>query len=389
MNDAGHRSRKGKLFTDSDVYRALVDSTAKGLYRGNFCRRTPEGKWELKPESEWVFTAVEPLVSEDLWERCNKMVADRKVRPRRVTKKPVHLFAGVTWCICGSKMYVRTDTPKYVCEACRNKIPMEDLEGVFHEQLKSFFLSPEEVVKYLNEADQGLTHKQEVLDVLVKERQRVAGEMEKVYQLYLAGQISAQGFGSRNQPLENRVKQLDEEIPRLQAEVDFMKISYLSKDEVLTNARDLYTRWPQLAHEDKLQITTALIQKITVGKGEIDITLCYLPSPASPPHQMMTNGQQIPRALIRGAALGLDFEELEVVGGGVEEGDGFGVGAVESAGVDDAGGVAGVAVDALIAGEVGVAVDDVVVNAGAGEFFEAGCVVAVEEGDAGGVWRGG
>lgn len=300
LNEAGHRSRKGKLFTDSDIVRALVDSTAKGVYRANYSRRTADGKWELKPETEWVFTPVEPVVSEDLWERCNKLIADRKVGPRPVAKKPIHLFAGVTWCMCGQKMYVRTNTPKYICEDCRNKIPMEDLEGVFHEQLKSIFLSPEEVAKYLNEADQGLSHKQEVLNVLTVERQRVQTEMEKVYQLYLAGQISAVGFGSRNRPLEARVNQLDEEIPRLQAEIDFLKISYLSKDEVLTNARDLYARWPQLAYEDKLLITGALVQKITVGKGEIDITLCYVPSPASPPHQMMTNGQQIPRLPRRG-----------------------------------------------------------------------------------------
>jgi site-specific DNA recombinase len=289
LNDAGHRTRNGKKFTDTDIKRFIQDTTAKGIHRCNYTTRV-NGKAAVKAEKDWVLNAVEPLVSEELWNRCNSLIADRKTGPRPIGKKPVHLFAGTAFCVCGNKMYVPSNTPKYVCQKCRNKIPIVDLEGVFHEQLKNFFLSPEEVAKYLNEADKTLQHKQEVLDILIQEKQRVAQAMDRVYQLYIDGQISAEGFGTRYKPLEERLNQLDEEIPRLQAEVDLLKISYLSKDQMLTNARDLYARWPTLDHEEKRKVAESLTQRITVGKGEIDIDLCYLPSSES-----MAKGQQTDR----------------------------------------------------------------------------------------------
>jgi hypothetical protein len=44
---------------------------------------------------------------------------------------------------------------------------------------------------------------------------------------------------------------LDEEIPRLQGEIDFLKIQHLSKEQLVSEAEDLYTRWDDLSPEDK------------------------------------------------------------------------------------------------------------------------------------------
>jgi site-specific DNA recombinase len=278
INDAGHRTRRGGLFTDTDIKRFIKDPVVKGTRRVNFSRMNDDGRKVVKPESDWIYTDVEPLISEDLWERCRQIVADRKQLPRPVAKKAVHLFAGVAYCICGNKMYVPSNTPKYVCQKCRNKIPIVDLEGVFHEQLKSFFLSPEEVTKYLSEADKTMSDKQQVLDSICQERQRVGLAMDRIYELYMDGQITADGFGTRYKPLEERAKQLDDEIPRLQGEIDVFKINYLSQDQVVCNARDLYAQWPELDYEEKRKIAESLTHKIVIGKGEIDIDLCYLPS---------------------------------------------------------------------------------------------------------------
>ena len=63
---------------------------------------------------------------------------DARKADRPLGRKPVHLFAGLLHCGCGQKMYVFSRSPKYVCPKCRNKIPMENIEGIFHDELQNF-----------------------------------------------------------------------------------------------------------------------------------------------------------------------------------------------------------------------------------------------------------
>jgi hypothetical protein len=67
-------------------------------------------------------------------------------------------------------------------------------------------------------------------------------------------------------------------LAKLQAEVDFLKVNHLSTDEVLAEVRKLYERWPDLPADAKRKIAETIVEKITIGDGEIDITLSCLPS---------------------------------------------------------------------------------------------------------------
>jgi site-specific DNA recombinase len=281
LNDRGYRTRNGSRFSDTTIERLLRDPAAKGLRRANYTRSLGEGKhWELKPEDEWVFTPVEPILSEDLWKQCNLILDEQAEKHRRPARKTVHLFAGLAYCECGNKMYVPSNTPKYVCYQCRNKIPVADLEGVFHEQLKNFFFSPEEIAQYLHHADTAIKEKEELLETLKAEHKRLGQEVDKLYDLYLADEITKEGFGKKYRPLEECSKQLEAEIPALQGELDFQKIQYLSSGEIITEARDLYSRWPKLSSEEKRRVVESITERIVLGKDEVDINLCYLPSSA-------------------------------------------------------------------------------------------------------------
>ncbi len=279
LTEAGHRTRKGAKFTDTTIERLIRDPTAKGERRANYTKSLGEGKqWVLKPKNEWVITKVEPVVSEELWDQCNMILDERRKNRKPPTRKAVHLFTGVAFCNCKTKMYVPSNSPKYICYTCRNKISVADLEGVFHEQLKTYFCSPKEITGYMENADQKIKEKEKLLRILSEELTKVRKGIDTVYNLLFDEKITKDGFVIKYQPLEDRRLQLEEQIPQLQGEIDFLKIRYISSDQILTEAKDLYTKWPTLVRDEKRKVVENLVEKITIGSDEVTINLCYLPS---------------------------------------------------------------------------------------------------------------
>ena len=160
LNDRGHRTRSGTKFSDTTVERLIRDPSAKGIRRANYTQSTGSGRrWVLKPKEDWVLTPIEAIVPAALWAQCNGMLDERRKNGRRPARKAVHLFTGYVFCHCGQKMYVPSNTPKYVCYRCHTKIATSDLEAVYHEQLRDFFLSPEDVARHLGQADEEIKAK--------------------------------------------------------------------------------------------------------------------------------------------------------------------------------------------------------------------------------------
>jgi site-specific DNA recombinase len=255
----------------------------------NYTKSTGDKKhWILKPEKDWVLTSVPAIVSTELWDQCNALLDQSREGLKRPAKRTVYLFSGLTFCACGAKMYVPSNTPKYVCSKCRGKIPAEDLEAVFQEQLKGFFVSPTEILEYLKQADGTLSGKQALLFTLETDRDRVGREMHQTHRLYLDGQIGAEGFSRTYGPLEERFKQLEDEIPKLQCEVDFLKIQLASSEEVLSEARDLYGRWSDLTFDEKRKIVETIVERIEIDRTDVAISLAWFPSSA----ELVAKGQR-------------------------------------------------------------------------------------------------
>jgi site-specific DNA recombinase len=274
LNDAGYRTRRGAKFSDTTVGRLLQDPTAKGLRRANYTKSLGDDKpWVEKPEEEWIYTEVEPIVAEELWERCNDILEQQ--RPAR---KTVHLFAGIVTCHCGNKMYVPSNSPKYTCAKCRNKIGSDDLEAIFQEQLKAFVFSPTDIAEHLAQVDRQIKDKNELLEALIAEEGKTKQEMEKVYALYIRDEISGEGFAERYKPLEERLEQIGDEIVALQGEIDFRRIQYLASDEILNEAQELYPRWPQLTAREKRSIVENVLKSIVIGDGSVAMQLRHIPT---------------------------------------------------------------------------------------------------------------
>jgi site-specific DNA recombinase len=161
-------------FTSKTVTRLLQDPPAKGIHRGNYTTRNGQtNQCSVKPESEWFLHEIKPLVSNELWEECNRIIDESLCKQKRPAKKPVHIFSGVVHCECGQRMYVPSNSPKYICRGCRNKIVIADLDAIFCEEIKGYSLSPDAIAKHLKSANETASEKERLLVVQQEELQRV------------------------------------------------------------------------------------------------------------------------------------------------------------------------------------------------------------------------
>ena len=278
LNVAGYRTRGGSIWHDTSILRLLDESSAKGVYLFNTQRQTGNWRTEPKPESEWGKVECEPIVSEALWNQVNQIIEEQLKSWKKPGKPTVHLFSGLAHCSCGNKMYVAANNPKYFCRKCCNKIPIVDLEGIVRDELKGFFGQPERIATHLKAANENLADKTALLEAHQRELQKVREEMKQTHRLFVEGHITGQGFGDFYKPAEVRLNQLVSELPKLEAEVDFLKVNKLSAADVLHEASSLHERWPSMPTPDKRKIVEALVEKIVVGDGEIDITFSHMPT---------------------------------------------------------------------------------------------------------------
>lgn len=279
LNEQGYRTRNGSKFSDTTIRRLLSDPTAKGKHRLNYTKSLGDNKkWILKPEDEWSYVKVPAVVTEDQWNTCNMILKEQSAKHKKPTKKVRHLFTGLVYCHCDNqKMYVPSNSPKYICPKCKNKIPTIDLEEIFQEQLKEFVVSPDDITEYLNKTDKTISEKEQLLRALSEELNNLENETDGFIRLFVDKKLTSEEFGKRNNPLALRKQQIQEQLPEIQAEIDFLKIQHLSSDEILSEAKDLYSRWSKLSYQEKRTISETITEKIIIGKDEIQINLSYLP----------------------------------------------------------------------------------------------------------------
>lgn len=278
LNKLGHRTRNGSKFSDTTVERLIRDPMAKGLRRANYTHSTGEGKkWVIKEEKDWILIPCPAIVPEDLWNECNSILDAQHKRRSKLGPRPVYLLSGFIKCHCGNKMYVYHTAPVFVCKKCKNRIPVSDIDEIYHIQLKSFLLTDSDMETYTNQSDSLIQERQALLASVQQEAGKIRKKIEEYIELRVSRELSPERFKELYTPLEERLGQLEKQMPELEAEIDFIKIQYLSSDSVLREAKDLYERWPNLPFEEKRAIIEVITEQIEIGKQDITIKLSYLP----------------------------------------------------------------------------------------------------------------
>ncbi|MCW3094142.1 MAG: hin 2 [Ferruginibacter sp.] len=280
LNNLGYRTRNGSFFSDTTVERLIKDPTAKGIRRANYTKSLGEGKhWVIKPESEWIEIPCPAIVDEVLWNDCNMLLAQQEKKRVKHGPRAVYLLSGYVSCSCGNKMYVYYDSPVYKCKKCKRKIDVQDIDEIYHEQLKSFLLTDSDVTTLSAQTNGSISEKETLLKAISSEYDKLLKRTEQQTNLRIDGELSKEEFAKFYKPTEQRLRQIESQIPELQAEIDFLKIQYLSSDTVIQEAKDLYNNWHNLPFDEKRSIVETITEQIVIDTGTINIALAYLPTP--------------------------------------------------------------------------------------------------------------
>jgi site-specific DNA recombinase len=284
MNEKGYRTRNGAKFGKTTTKRILTDPTYKGTKRANYSRSKGNKKsWALKPEKDWVFFEVEPLIAEETWNEVNAIIKQNAMpfpaMPPQIGK---YAFSGLVMCgECNQKMYVMKyngmKIPRYICRGCKAKINEDILLEQFKEGLKCIVVSPEQL-QGLQETDESVIQaKENQLKTLKSELKAIIKKIDNLLDLVNDGSLDRKIFSERIRELQKHKQQLESEIPRLEGEIDFLKVSEIGKDYLLSQAQTLYALWDTLDDMHKTKLVRELTSRITVKKDELIFEYFYLP----------------------------------------------------------------------------------------------------------------
>ncbi|MCA9315316.1 MAG: recombinase family protein [Planctomycetes bacterium] len=281
LNERGLRTRAGKRWGDTSVRSMLADPISKGLRRTNHSYRDKAtGRSLPKPESEWVYIEVEPVVSDEVWDQVNAVLdaraEEQKKRPGRTSK---HLFTGYVVCECGGKMYVPSRVNSYRCKVCGTSAPADDLEAIFIAKVKQW-LTPETIAAILLQADQMVQDRAALKASLSAQVAAAQADLDRLFDLHAQGQLPTLGFRERYEPLDARRQQLKKELATVEGELNCFQMELQSEEQALAEAELILDRLQDSSLGIKRQALEILVREIVIGKEEVVLRLNYSPFPS-------------------------------------------------------------------------------------------------------------
>ena len=174
-------------------------------------------------------------------------------------------------------MYVYSTHPLYRCKKCSRKIHVADIDDIYPEQLKSFLLTDTDMDTATTKSNTMITEREVLLKTIQTEYNKLLKKAEKQTSLRIDGELSKEEFAAFYKPVQERLRQIEAQLPELEAEIDFLKIQSLSTDIVIQEATDLYQNWPTMPMEEKRSIVETITDKLIINEDSINISLAYLP----------------------------------------------------------------------------------------------------------------
>ena len=270
LNDAGYYASKSP-WSPKSMKRLLVNPIYTGTYQRNYTKSLGNKKnWELKPKEEWIPMEVEPILSQETWDKVQHLLATRpQMYSAGVPKEGKYLFSGVLKCECGKKLYVAPykgmTIPRYNCTECKNKINEDVLVEKFLPVLHSIVVNPDDL-KSESDNDALLIQKADELKVQKTEKTKNQNRIDALFELFTDKLVTKEVFAERHVPLEERKQQIIDEIEKLELDLVKLRQTEVGRQHVVAQAQSLAAEWIGLAEEDRRRIVRVLLDRVEVDR---------------------------------------------------------------------------------------------------------------------------
>ena len=292
INEKNYRTKRGSKFSGTTIKRLLQDPTAKGLRRSHHTKVTKDGQTEIRDKEEWYIHEAPRIVSDAVWDEVNHIIKEQEKGRIQPLNKKTHLFTSYLFCECGGGMYVPSSNPKYTCKSCKRKIHIDDIENIFKEQLTEFILSKEEVKRYFDGTHTVVQEKEQEIENIKKQIDKLNTKIEKIFELHEKGQIETERFHEFYDKPNEQINQFKRKIPQLQGEIFALNDQFKSSGYIIEEARSLYENWDKLNKEQKRNIIEIITDKIIVAEQEVTINLNYILPKKSTSLERTANGSR-------------------------------------------------------------------------------------------------
>ncbi len=318
LNLEGLRTCQNKKWCISTISRMIENPKYKGYY----CARKSEivdymtKKIKYFEKDDWLLyedkTRIPPIVDEDLWERANlRLTARKKAFSERKVDKSIYknryLYSAKIYCAEHNTVFHRRKFRKkkkditWVCSEYLKKgkascdspnIRESELDAIFKDLISKFQIDPNEIIETLIRYYKHLeinTGIDERIEQLEKETKGICTKKDKILELILQDGLSNLEFYERNNALNQKLKNLENELNHLKLE-----------KEKLKNVSDLIEELSNLLKSKIIskstinKIISLLLDRISVSKVnhdknnmELNIFLSYKAGDESKKRQLL------------------------------------------------------------------------------------------------------
>jgi site-specific DNA recombinase len=214
----------------------------------------------------------------------NAILTEQAKNNKQPLNKKTHLFTGFVTCVCGTKMYLPSNNPKYTCQKCKNKIPEETLEEIFYTKLQEYTIYKENIESYIVANNNTMSEKEVLLKTIQKEAQKIQIKLDNLIELHLNKEMPTEGFKHHYNPLFEQLQQIQTQIPQIEGEILALKQNEENSKYIFSEAESLFSKWNTLTKDQKRNIIESITDSIIIDTEEVTINLKYLmpPSPLNP-----------------------------------------------------------------------------------------------------------